>query len=193
MLCDADIRYSAQDVLNHKWMTEAHNKENESFLSLDNLLNYKNINKLKKAVLVFIASRLSENEIDSLSETFFNYSKDKNGVLFYDDFKSLLMKLSNNKIGNPYEVFKALDIQGKGVVGYTEFLAAAMDQNVYLNDKKLRNAFKAFDIDNDGKISEKELKKITRCDTITAKNLINENDFNNDGVLDYIEFLNMMI
>jgi calcium-dependent protein kinase len=195
MLCDAEIRFSAKDVLNHKWMTDSYSKENESYLSLslENLLNYKNLNKLKKAVLLFIASRLSDNEVKLLSETFFSCSKDKSGVLYYEDIKCLLKKLSHNKKVDPEEVFKSLDMQGKGVVGYTEFIAAAMDQSLYLNDEKLRNAFKAFDSDKDGKISEKELKKLARCDTQTAKSLITENDFNNDGVLDYIEFLNMMI
>lgn len=89
MLCDASTRISAQDVLTHSWVKEKETLPQISLthISVDNLKNYKNNNKLKKAVLTFIASRLKEDEIKSLKDIFNQFDKNHDGTLTLEEMR----------------------------------------------------------------------------------------------------------
>jgi calcium-dependent protein kinase len=89
MLCDASTRYSAQDVLSHAWIKEKESLPQISLsnINVDSLKNYKNNNKLKKAVLTFIASRLKEDEIKSLKDIFNQFDKNHDGTLTLEEMR----------------------------------------------------------------------------------------------------------
>lgn len=89
MLCDNKSRLSANDVLNHNWVkNKAPNSEQAlTELNVESLKNYKNNNKLKKAVLTFIASRLKDDEIKTLKEIFNAIDKNKDGTLTLEEIK----------------------------------------------------------------------------------------------------------
>ena len=46
-----------------------------------------------------------------------------------------------------------IDSNNNGVIDYTEFIAALLDEKIYLTEEKTYEAFKMFDKDNSGKIS----------------------------------------
>lgn len=89
MLCDVKNRLTASEVLNHTWVkNKAPNSENFlTELNVETLKNYKNNNKLKKAVLTFIASRLKDDEIKSLREIFNTLDKNRDGTLTLEEVK----------------------------------------------------------------------------------------------------------
>lgn len=58
------------------------------------------------------------------------------------------------------EIFTRIDIDGSGFIDYTEFVAAAMDMEQMLSDKKLKRAFEMFDVDGSGVISAEEIKEV---------------------------------
>ncbi len=195
MLADPAHRLTAEQVLNHTWVLNNAPNSSESILNLnvENLKNYRNINKLKKAVLVFIASRLNESDIKNLKETFNSIDKNQDGTLTLEEIKSGVSQLKNNSNLNIEEIFKSIDTDGSGVINYTEFLAASIDQNVYLKEERLYEAFKMFDKDDSGKISIDEVKQIMKeDDDAKIQEIIKKYDLNNDGEIDYAEFLNMM-
>jgi len=68
--------------LNHPWIKNKNLLPDTAILNLnvDTLKNYKNNNKLKKAVLTFIASRLKDDEIKSLTDIFNSLDKNKDGT-----------------------------------------------------------------------------------------------------------------
>jgi len=45
------------------------------------------------------------------------------------------------------EMLKNADTDGSGEVDYTEFIAATIDQNIYMNEAYLKQAFNMFDTD----------------------------------------------
>jgi calcium-dependent protein kinase len=53
-----------------------------------------------------------------------------------------------------------MDVDGNGSISYSEFLAASLDKNIYLQEERLWNAFKVFDRDGSGKITADELKTL---------------------------------
>jgi calcium-dependent protein kinase len=66
-----------------------------------------------------------------------------------------------------------------------------------LKESHLKTAFSYFDKDNSGTISLDELKHCLQSEDFTLpestiSNLLNEVDDNNDGQIDYFEFMNMM-
>lgn len=84
------------------------------------------------------------------------------------------------------------------MIDYTEFIAACLQSYNYLQENHLRSAFAYFDKDNSGSISKDELRVCLQSDDFTLTDeQINELmgsgvDANNDGQIDYQEFLQMM-
>ena len=92
------------------------------------------------------------------------------------------------------ELFNSIDTDMSGRIDYTEFLAATIEQKLYLKEQRLFEAFKTFDKDNSGKISKKEIMKILKIeDDLEINEIFNDIDKNGDGEIDYNEFLNMMM
>merc|ERR1711933_14487 len=92
---------------------------------------------------------------------------------------------------------KDVDSDGSGVIDYTEFLAATLDQQVYLKEDVCWSAFRVFDRNGDGKITQDELKLVVGevSDTVgkdVVSKLMTEVDDNGDGAIDFQEFMNMM-
>ena len=54
--------------------------------------------------------------------------------------------------------FDSIDQDHHGVIKYTEFLAACVDENVYLEDKRVVEAFNRLDVDHTGTITRDNLK-----------------------------------
>ncbi len=194
MLSDPKDRFSAEQVLNHNWVKNCAPNSEGTLLQLNTeaLKKYKNFNKLQKAVLTFIASRLKEDEIKNLKEIFSALDKNLDGTLTLDEIKEGLSKVKDIKI-NVDEIFACLDTDGSGVVNYTEFIAATIDQKIYLKEERLYEAFKAFDKDNSGKISSEEIKTVLHTnDQKKVDELVKSFDSNGDGEIDYNEFIAMM-
>lgn len=194
MLADPKDRYTAEQVLNHTWVKNLAPNSEECLLNFnpESLNRYKNTNKFQKAVLTFIASRLKDDEIKVLKEIFHALDKNMDGTLTIDEVKEGVSKLKDCNL-NVEEIFKSIDTDGSGVINYTEFLAATIDQKIYLKEEKLYEAFKTFDRDGSGKISTSEIKNVlTTVEDSKLEEMVKTFDSNGDGEIDYNEFLMMM-
>lgn len=196
MLCDPKDRYSAEKVLQHTWVVNQapHSVESVLSLNVESLKNYKNSNNLKRAVLTFIASRLKDEEIKDLKDIFMALDKNKDGTLTIEEVKEGVSQLKDKNV-NVEEVFKSIDTDCSGVINYTEFLAATIDQKTYLKEERLYEAFKAFDKDGSGKISIHEIKSVMSGDEKDFTSLEEQMklyDTNGDGEIDIQEFIQMM-
>lgn len=204
MLCQASLRLSAAEVLNNKWLRiltskakdNSVNTDNSGLLNLniENLKKYTNSQMLKKAVLTFIASRLKSEDIHNLTEIFKSLDLNNDGYLSLDEFRVGCSKIKQTDM-DIQDLFENIDFDKSGKINYTEFIAATIEQQVYVTEERLIEAFKNFDLDRNGKITAKELANIIKTeneDIDFLQDQINSFDKNGDGEIDYNEFCDMM-
>merc|ERR1712039_628783 len=167
---------------------------------VDNLRGFRSQNKLKKAALHIIAGQLNEDQIKALRETFMALDGNGDGLLTVNEMKKGLQEAGLKEIPpDLQQIMEDVDSDGSGVIDYTEFLAATLDKRLYLQEDVCWSAFRLFDRNGDGKISQEELKHVLNSDDVAdiagadaIAQLLKEVDGNGDGVIDFQEFMQMM-
>ena len=198
MLVPENRRYTAKQVLEHIWFKNAPDTPlNQLGFSINFFINYIQASNFKKMSLMFIASRLDENEINNLINIFSTFDKNKDGQISYEELRLGLLQLKSNKITEQdiYFLYQILDVDKNGKIDYTEFLAATIQKYNYLRNERLFETFCMFDKDNSGQITKDEILKALNADKNQEKEIekyINAVDKNGDGKVDYKEFLQLM-
>ena len=202
MICDENKRYTAERILKHPWLTKMspNSKGAVNKINVKHLLDYKNYSNFKKFVLTYMASRLKDEEITNLEKIFLEIDTDKDGTLSFNEVKNCFLKLNkekNLKITNKEieEIFKSIDNNNNKRIEYTEFISAMMEQSTYCKEEKLIDIFRMLDKDGSGRISKNEIKNVLDKQGISEKdlkNFINIFDLDNDGQIDYDEFVTCM-
>jgi calcium-dependent protein kinase len=95
MICKSHNRLSAESVLKHKWL-EKRTTEYKPLPTnfLDNIIAYSKYNKIKKAVLTYIASRLSEAEVKLHKNYFHRIDINNDGLITLDEFKQGTLQIN---------------------------------------------------------------------------------------------------
>ena len=197
MIAPENKRYTARQVMEHPWMNSTGENLNNLNFDPSFLIEYARSNPFKKMTLLFIASRLEENEINNLKKTFEAFNLQKDGQISYEELKKGLKELNCQKITDEElcELFKSIDVDKNGKIDYTEFLAATLQKKTYLKEERLYEAFCNFDLDGCGKITKEELMNVLKSDPSQEseiENIIKSIDKNGEGSINYKEFLEMM-
>ena len=198
MITPENERYNARQVLDHQWFKIVDNLDLCSLnFEPSFLIEYAKSTLLKKIALVYIASRLDENEITDLKKTFDAFNTQKDGQISYNELKEGLSKLNSCHIVEEEikSLFDNIDMDKNGKIDYTEFIAASMQKKQYLNQEKLYEAFCKLDINKSGKINKEELMKILQLEPKQekeAEQCIRQADKDGDGGINYKEFLELM-
>ena len=198
MLAPEDERYTAKEVLAHPWFKNANNIPLVD-LNFDPIVfaNYVHGTTLKKIILLYIASRLDENEIRNLKKIFEAFDETKDGQISFNELTKGLIELKSSHINENevFDLFKAIDVDKNGKIDYTEFLASTLQKQHYLRKERLFEAFCVFDKDNNGYITKEEIIEVLKAEKWQEKEIdtyIKAADKNGDGVIDYREFLDFM-
>ena len=205
MLSPAKSRYTAEEVLNSKWLSVKTKKNDEKinyYLDYKHIEKYKSYNKFKQAILTFIASRLSSEESDKIRNIFCSIDESQKGFITYEDFSNYLINECNidefsDKQNEIKKAFKSVDIDQNNAIDYTEFLAANIDDNIYLKEEKLKEAFRKFDLEDVGYIKKDDIIRVLKLDNLEDKDkiankIIEENDFDKDGKINFNDFMTAM-
>ncbi|KAI3804418.1 hypothetical protein L1987_25941 [Smallanthus sonchifolius] len=196
---DPKQRITAHQVLSHPWIKEDGEAPDTP---LDNavmgrLKQFRAMNKFKKVALRVIAGCLSEEEIMGLKEMFKGMDTDNSGTITVEELKEGLSKqgtkLSENEVK---QLMEAADADGNGTIDYDEFITATMHMNRTNREEHLYTAFQYFDKDNSGYITIEEMEQAIReygmNDGRDIKEIVSEIDADNDGRINYDEFVAMM-
>lgn len=151
-------RLSAKEALEHPWfklvIIERQKPELVSQEALENLKKYSHGAYLKKMVLKFLINSLSSKELKQLQAAFSAIDLNNNGNISKNELESAF-KQANINI-TPEELDKIFD-EHAGDIGYSDFIASSIDQKNLIDKQKLTEAFKYFDIDNNGVIDSKDI------------------------------------
>uniref|UniRef100_A0A1D1YLK3 non-specific serine/threonine protein kinase n=1 Tax=Anthurium amnicola TaxID=1678845 RepID=A0A1D1YLK3_9ARAE len=196
---DPKERLTASEVLNHPWMREDGEASDKpiDIAVLTRMKQFRAMNKLKKVALKVIAEHLSEEEIIGLKEMFKAIDTDNSGTVTFEELKTGLRKLGSKLSETEVrQLMEAADVDGNGTIDYIEFITATMHMNKLEREDHLYMAFEYFDQDKSGYITKEELeqalKKYNMGDENTIKEIIAEVDTDNDGRINYDEFVAMM-
>lgn len=88
------------------------------------------------------------------------------------------------------EIMSIIDSNQSGEIDYTEFLVATLNQELLLDERKLKEAFGAFDKDGNGHIDLQEIKGLmagVELDDAEWLELMEEYDVDGDGKVDRVE------
>jgi calcium-dependent protein kinase len=185
-------RISPKEALAHLWVKNLEQNNAVPSDHMNRLKEFQKAKKLKKAALTYLASRTSDKDVSEEMKIFFALDKNRDGYITLKELKEGMK--DNENVDELAEILKGVDIDNNGAINYTEFIAATLDQTKMLSEQsKIKDAFRIFDKDGDGKIDESELKAaLDSEDTEIFKEMIKECDTNNDGKVDYDEFAKMM-
>ncbi|XP_038706911.1 calcium-dependent protein kinase 34-like [Tripterygium wilfordii] len=196
---DPKMRLTAQQVLTHPWIKEDGEAPDTPLDNavLSRLKQFKAMNQFKKVALRVIAGCLSEEEIMGLKEMFKGIDTDNSGTITLEELKHGLAKqgtkLSELEVK---QLMEAADADGNGTIDYDEFITATMHMNRMDREEHLYTAFQHFDKDNSGYITTEELEQALReygmHDGRDIKEILSEVDNDNDGRINYDEFVAMM-
>ncbi|KAK7337340.1 hypothetical protein VNO77_17907 [Canavalia gladiata] len=195
---DPRKRITAHEVLRHPWIQVdgvASDKPLDSAV-LSRLKQFSAMNKLKKMALRVIAENLSEEEISGLKEMFKTIDTDNSGQITLEKLKVGLKTFGANLSESEIvDLMQAADVDNSGTIDYGEFIAATLHINKVDREDHLFAAFSYFDKKGSGYITQDELQQACEefgMENVCLEDMIREADQNNDGRIDYKEFVAMM-
>ncbi|XP_031115631.1 calcium-dependent protein kinase 1-like [Ipomoea triloba] len=198
LIRDPRKRLTAHEVLCHPWVQVggvAPDKPLDSAV-LSRMKQFTAMNKLKKMALRIIAETLSEEEIAGLKEMFKMIDADNSGQITFEELKAGLKRVGANlKESEIYDLMQAADVDNSGTIDYGEFIAATLHFNKIEREDHLFAAFSYFDKDGSGYITADELQQACEefgIEDARLEEMIREADQDNDGCIDYNEFVAMM-
>ncbi|KAK8529720.1 hypothetical protein V6N12_060493 [Hibiscus sabdariffa] len=199
MLCSRPSeRLTAHEVLCHPWICENGVAPDRALdpAVLSRLKQFSAMNKLKKMALRVIAESLSEEEIAGLREMFTSMDTDNSGAITFDELKAGLRRYGSTlKDTEIRDLMDAADVDNSGTIDYGEFIAATVHLNKLEREEHLVAAFRYFDKDGSGYITVDELQQACaehHMTDVLLEDIIREVDQDNDGRIDYGEFVAMM-
>jgi calcium-dependent protein kinase len=163
MMKDPEKRISAQKAVTHPWFNEIL-KSLQKSTNLDaelliNLKNFSSPSKFKKLVLMFLVNQLSHKDINKLRQTFYAMDINQQGQInlfeLENAFKQAGISVSEEELK---KIIEMVNEENDGVLDYSEFLVACLNQKKFVDKEKLIYAFNYFDIDGSGYIDASDLK-----------------------------------
>ena len=143
---------------------------------------------------------LTEDKINEFKEAFEIFDKDKDGYITTKELGDIMKNLGQTPSeAEMQDMINEVDIDGNGTIDFKEFLVL-MARKMRDNDseEELIEAFKVFDRDGNGLISNVELQHVMTSlgENVTmdeVDEMIKEADLDGDGYINYEEFVKMIM
>lgn len=196
-----EFRITAKQAYQHPWIQGTFTSPySELPISiLDSIKSFMNSNSIKKTTLMFVVSKLTDSNISAMRMHFKMADSDGNGVLSKSELLRAMKNSANVDENNLDGIISSLDVNDNGVIDYSEFLTCCMLRKSFSTTGYLESAFKYFDKDGNGLITANEVRNVLFGGEIAQtlpineiENMIRESDKNDDGCIDYKEFIEII-
>uniref|UniRef100_A0A7S1ZH63 Calmodulin n=1 Tax=Trieres chinensis TaxID=1514140 RepID=A0A7S1ZH63_TRICV len=193
---DSKKRPSARAALQHPWLNRVHQeRSNASREILEDVQaamhRYAGYSTLKKLTLMVVSHKSTSGEIGFLHNVFRSFDSQQEGHITFPDFKEGLNNCGYNE-EELVEMFLGADLDGTGVLNYTEFLASTIEAQGTISEQRLADAFDRLDSDDSGYISKENLREfLGHLPKNYIDKVVNEADLTRDDMISYKDFLAM--
>jgi len=203
LICvDPKSRLNASQALQHNWVVDgvpAVANSETGLRLVENLRGFRSQGFFKKAARTVIAGQLKQHEIKDLKAAFEALDTDADGTISMREIHAALEKMDLKIPHDLHKIMQDLDSKGSGRIEYTDFIAGALDERIYSCEEVCWNAFKFFDRNDDGTISQDELKILLAQQELQElpgigklADIYQEIDVDGDGRIQFKEFMRMM-
>ena len=196
-------RFSARQALNHPWFTNFGGRDlfknfsiDEVNTMMDNLLNFKKINKIQELVIAFLVHNSpSTNETLTILKIFRHFNTSGTCKLLKEELIEGLYKYRKRKEVDSIveDLFFLVDINKNGYIEYEEFLTASIDKSKLLTKENLKYAFQFIDKEKSNGINGKKIisafnASMNKVLEAVFNNIIIKVDEDGDGIINFDEF-----
>ena len=207
---DPNERITAEQALNHPWFKEQKSQEIFNRINdkdtmrtlITNLKLYKRTSVIQETALAYLVHNFPQfKDIVNACKLFNQIDKSGDGKITKEElYRGLSERYKSDTLAQDVEeIYKNLDMDNNGYIGYEEFVRAAVSKENFVKDNVLRFAFRYFDKDGSGEITFDEIEELF-SQSISDKNkvhetlvnIIKEVDINNDGKINFEEFSKVM-
>ena len=203
---DVSKRINAEKALKFDLFKVYDCKENINKISNDyinkfitNIIKYKKRNAFQETALMYLIHNSDSEEIIQAQKLFNIFDINNEGKISFFDFFEQIEKLSGKKIEKEEaeEIFYNLDTNKSRFIEQEEFVKAAVDKKIFLEEKMMKLAFNFFDIGNDGLITYDDFIELFKDSTDEEKvkeakeeleKIVNSLDSEKDGKINLEEF-----
>jgi calcium-dependent protein kinase len=199
-----DERYSVKEALEDPWIANNAASAVPFVRTGDDVLtglqNFWKGNKLQKMARHIVAMNISDAHIVKLKDLFVAMDNNNDGTLTLEEIKNGIKECGVPEWEDMDATLLVVDSDGSGVINYTEFLAATLNTRQRTQEDACWAAFRHFDRDKNGSISKAELRETLKdlngielfATEAEVNRVLEEVDSNNDGVIQFDEFMDMM-
>ena len=164
--------------------------------------NYKRTSIIQETALAYLVHHFPQvKDVINSCKLFNQIDKSGDGKITKAELlKGLSERYNSTTLEKDVEViYKNLDMDNNGYIGYEEFVRGAVSKEYFVRDSVLKFAFRYFDKDDSGvitfdEIEELFIKSIPDKKKVheTLVEIIKEVDTDNDGKIDFDEFSILM-
>ncbi len=143
-------RLTAREALNHRWIRVQKRRRNSTInlasARSETFKKFMGLNKLKKVALGYIATYLTEKEVQYLTELFERLDVEGTGRLPISELSEALASTEqyldlHKKIAR---LCQDLSLNGDESIVWKDFLSAAADKSLLIKEQKIKLAFNLF-------------------------------------------------
>ncbi|CAD8097613.1 unnamed protein product [Paramecium sonneborni] len=194
---DPKRRLSAKEALNDPWLLKYNPSTQLNLRVLENIKQFQAQTLLRQALMSYMITQMStQREIQEIQNEFTKLDLNHDGILSKDELiKGYQQLKSDSKLveDEVEKIIDLIDVNRSGMIDFSEFCMAAMNQEKLFSVQRIEQAFKIFDQNGDSFISKQDLEAIMgHLEDDVWNQILHECNANQEGQISYQEFITVL-